>query len=202
MLKEIKWEFKKIILVYKYYALAMIGALVLTFFLPDGVWMAPILVVLVLGIIYLMFFPFNNVMQLFKQPGFNFERQKRVSAYDQLIAKLCVNAVLVSFMELIENIAHYTTQYFVFIEYKTIGLIIFEIAIFYPLVFLCIYYWLGKTSKVSHGLISGFLCILLYRLIDSMKLELVSIIIIEIVPSILLIYVLGKWIEKTKEPYC
>ena len=214
MLQAIKWEFKKILHSYGYYALALIGLVLLLFVIPNANWVAPLTIIsvaLVFAGICLMFLPQNNVMLMFKQPGFAFERQRSKSAYVQLMSKLSINIILTLFTLIILNSANFGVsrfesfsgpRFFYYQGNEPIGQILFEMSIFYPLVFLCLYYWLGRTSKVSHGILSGILCFYICGTISTSKFNLWIIIVFEILVSVLLFFLLGKWIEKMKEPYC
>lgn len=210
MLHSLKWEFNKLIHAHGYYALAMIGFVIVSFFIPEGVLVVVPSVAIGLGCVFMILLPFENTMSIFKQPGFNLERQRRKSGYKQLFAKLGINIVIITFMQIVAQSTEFamkrfensTYQGFSFVLKYPLVQVMFEMAVLYPVVFLSIYYWLGRRTKISHGIVSGFASLVLCEIIRTLDVDLWSVMLIEVIVAGVLIYLLGKWIEKTKEPYC
>lgn len=209
MLKTLKWELKKAVHSWGYLMHCMIGVLVIVWIIPASEIVIIPSIALVVGCLYLMYLPMNNMMLLMKQPSFIFEKQRRKSGYEQLVAKLCVNGVITTLMLFFGHTGNFIMKRFETASYGYFHYDLrvpvlqawFEMAIFFPVVFLCIYFWLGKKSKMSHGILSGILSCIICGLFSTMNQSLWIVILIEVIISVILIYLLGKWIEKANEPY-
>ncbi len=208
MINELKWELKKAICSWKYSACVLLG-LVITYLIIPEFLAVYVSIGLVVSCVVLMYLPMYNVMLLLKQPGFVLEKQRGVSEYIRLAAKLLVNTFISAFMLLYANVANLSSRYFdeagrvgFFYEPNVpLGQAWFEMAIFYPIIFLCIYYWAGKVSKRSHGILSWFLCIMVGGMFTTLQLNVWLIISIELLVLVLLYYMLGRWLKQAKEPY-
>ena len=80
-------------------------------------------------------------------------------------------------MERFKTISH---EHFFFKANMPIGQIVFEMSIF----------------------IQWSFCVYLCGTVSTLQLNTLVIVLIESILSLLLIYLLGKWIDKVKEPYC
>ena len=209
MLRSFKWECKKAVHAWGYYLLGLLGILLVVSVMPESDILMALSITLVFGCIFLMLLPMYNVMLLLKEPSFIFEKLRRKSGYDQLFAKLLVNGIIAGLMLMIGLTGNVVMERFVtasngYFNYELSVPVIqawFEMAIFFPIVFLSIYYWIGRISKGSHGILSGILGCGICGAISRVDQRLWIIMLIEAIVAVLFFYLLGKWIAKAKEPY-
>ena len=209
MISEIKWEFKKFIYAWKYIMILMIAVIGTAFVVPRSKF--DIILSLTLGVacMSMLFLQMYNMMLFLREPGFILEKKRGTSYYIRISAKLIVNAcistlyLLCSYIGTLVLMPVDDTSYVGPVFELSIPLpqAWFEMTILYPLVFLCIYYWIGKRTKCSRGALSGFLCFMACGLVSRLEMDLWAILAIEVIISLILFYFLEKWLKDAKEPY-
>lgn len=209
MSQLVRWELKKMFLNKGYYALGLVFLILVTCTFPNNILLPWISVAFVCGGIYLIVFPFYNVLSMFRQPDTLFEWERRESVKKQLLAKLFINIVIAIYFQLIYQTTNLVFDYlwpefqirFFYEATRPVLQVIVEMAVFYPLVFLCIYYQLKKVMKAHQGIFSVIVCNVIYGAFQSGTLDTWNMVLLEVIISILLIIQLGKWLEVKKKPY-